>query len=123
MSMRLDTRVIRSWIATGMGWGGDLASAFMLLAALSTTSRLWTAAQGFVTRAGGLPPDPTAWGCGPGGLGGCQAYAQAMWPGLHLRLMWWSAAWVCLVLAAGAAIVSIGGLRWAFWRIRALVAP
>ncbi len=105
-----------------MGWGGDVAGALMLVVTLVVTMRLWDASQAFLTRAGGMPPDPSGWGCGPSTVAGCQAYAQAMLPGLHLRVLWWTAAWVCLVFAGGGALLCVSGLRWAFWRVRAVIA-
>ncbi len=117
-----DLRTAREWVARGMGWAGDLAGLAMLCVTVAVALKLWGASEAFVQRAGGLPPNPALWGCGPGDVSGCQAYASAMWPGLHLRLAWWSAAWACAVLAAGAGVLSLSGLRWAFWRVRSLVA-
>lgn len=117
-----DVRAARGWVARGMGWVGDLAGLAILCVTVTVALRLWGASEAFVQRAGGLPPNPALWGCAPGDWSGCQAYAAAMWPGLHLRLAWWSAAWACAVLAGGAGLLSLAGLRWAYWRARSLVA-
>ena len=46
---------------------------------------------------------------------------KGMLPGLHLRAMWWTYAWVEGVFGAGCLVLAVAGARNLFWRLQGLV--
>lgn len=92
----------------------EIASfAFNVVATLACTwlsMKLWGDAKGYLANAGGLPTPSLDY-----------AWRLVQSPGLHLRAMWWTLAWVCAVFAVGAGVLALAGARSIFWRIHAAV--
>ena len=98
----------------------DVFNAALVLACVWATEKLWTLSKSYFVNAG--VTDPREFGCSLANHAACVDYLKALAPGAHLRLYWLALAWICVVFACGAAIVTVGGLRWAWWRAHDILA-